>query len=92
MTEANYQRPQPEVVAIVLCHDEGGMLRQYFAKEEGLTTEQARRFYSDSILRAALTADPVLYEQWRIVHTKRCFIADSTTAGSNFGTSRFLHK
>ena len=73
MTEANSQRPQPEVVAIVLCHDEGGMLRQYFAKEEGLTTEQARRFYSDSILRAALTADPVLYEQWRIAAYEAMF-------------------
>ena len=49
------------------------MLRQYFAKEEDLTPEQARRFYSDSILRAALTADPVLYEQWRIAAYEAMF-------------------
>ncbi len=73
MTEANSQRPQLEVVTIVLCHDEGGMLRQYFAKEEDLTPEQARSFYSDSILRAALTADPVLYEQWRIAAYEAMF-------------------
>jgi hypothetical protein len=49
------------------------MLRQHFAKEEGLTIEQSRRFYSDSILRAAFNADPDLYEQWRIAAYEAMF-------------------
>lgn len=73
MTQDNSQRPRLEVMTIVLCHDEGVMLRQYFAKEESLTTEQAQRFYSDSILRAAFIADPVLYEQWRIAAYEAMF-------------------
>ena len=65
--------PKPEVLAVLLCHDERALLREHFAREEGLTPELARRHYSDNILQAALTADPELYEQWRIAAYEAMF-------------------
>lgn len=65
--------PKPEVVAVLLCHDEPALLREHFAREENLTPEQAQRQYSNGILQAAQTADPELYEQWRIAAYEAMF-------------------
>lgn len=41
------------------------LIRKLFQQHEGLTNERAEQAYSDSILCAAMRADPNLYEQWR---------------------------
>lgn len=40
-------------------------IRNHFAKQDNLTSEQAARFYSDSKLSAAAQADPSTFAQWQ---------------------------
>lgn len=59
-----YQQKGASMTLIVTPTDEFSLIRALFAKEEGLTPEQANRVYSDSKLQAAAQADPATYAIW----------------------------
>lgn len=58
------QASTPQVITLFPFIDEYDLLRQYFLYQENLSEADANRFYSDSKLQAAQTADPRLYAQW----------------------------
>lgn len=56
---------QEKKVLVFICPvDEKTTLRQHFARQEGLSEEEALRFYSDSHLTAVMVADVETYNQW----------------------------